>query len=556
MSPEKRSTMRTFDRRTMLKGTAVSSAALAAGGLLGYSPRLVSAQDASPAAAGVQGGEFRTGAAQDATSMHPFTNTDTASFSYIDLVNWLPPLRYNPDTMELEPFAAESYEESEDHLAVTFAMKQDLLWSDDTPLTANDYVWTWEQAINPDNEWPRLGSYEPFIESITAADDYTLEVAFKEAIATSIEKASNALAYVLPAHIWQDLPWNDPEANSEIMAPSVSAGPFVLQEWRKDQFAAFTANENFFLGRPNFDTYTVQLYGNANVAMEALFSGELDEFGPDNENWPDAQENENVQALQWDAPNNAVMYFGFNCRMPMFQDMKVRQALNYALDKELITQELTYGLGQRATGMYLPTSWAYNPDVETFAYDVDKANALLDEAGWVPGDDGVREKDGERLSFQFIYGPNNDIIREQMATVAQEFWGEVGAEVEVLGMEWGAYLSMTREGPYDWGVFMNMYIPAVDPDMIWFKKDAGPAYNRVGYENDRVFELYDQALLEFDREKRKEMYMQIQQILTEESPWIWIYYEQGHTAFSNRVKGVEINDLGLNDVWEWYIEEE
>lgn len=556
MSRETRSPIqsRAFDRRTMLKGAAVSSAALTAGGLLGYSPLLVSAQDASPAAAH-PGGEFRTGAAQDATSFHPFTNTDTASFSYIDLVSWLPPLRYNPDNMELEPFGAESFEESDDHLSVTFVMKPDLTWSDGTPLTSADYVWTWEQAINPDNEWPRLGSYEPFIESITAADDTTIEVRFKQAIATSIEKASNALAYVLPKHIWEDQSWSDPEVNPEIMAPSVSVGPFVLEEWRRDQYATFTANENFFLGRPNFDTYTVQLFGNANVAMEALFSGELDQFGPDNENWPDAQENENVQALQWDAPDNAVMYFGFNTRMPMFADTKVRQALNFALDKELITQELTYGLGARATGMYLPTSWVYNPDVEKFAYDVDKANQLLDEAGWEMGDDGVRTKDGERLAFQFIYGPNNDIIREQMATVAQEYWGEVGAEVEVLGMEWGAYLSMTREGPYDWGVFMNMYIPSVDPDIIWFKKDAGPAYNRVGYENERVFELYDQALTEFDREKRKEMYMEIQQILTEESPWIWIYYEQGHTAFSNRVKGVEINDLGLNDVWEWYIEE-
>ena len=557
MSSEKRSPIqsRAFDRRTMLKGAAVSSAALAAGGLLGYSPLLVSAQDASPAAPAHPGGEFRTGAAQDATSFHPFMNTDTASFSYIDLVSWLPPLRYNPDNMELEPFGADSFEESDDHLSVTFTMKSGLVWSDGEPLTANDYVWTWEQAINPDNEWPRLGSYEPFVESITATDDVTLEVSLKQAIATSIEKASNALAYVLPKHIWEGQSWSDPEANPEIMAPTVSVGPFVLKEWKKDQYATFTANENFFLGRPNFDTYTVQLYGNANVAMEALFSGELDQFGPDNENWPDAQENENVQALQWDAPDNAVMYFGFNTRMPMFADAKVRQALNFALDKELITQELTYGLGARATGMYLPTSWVYNPDVETFAYDIDKANQLLDEAGWEMGDDGVRAKDGERLSFQFIYGPNNDIIREQMATVAQEYWGEVGAEVEVLGMEWGAYLSMTREGPYDWGVFMNMYIPSVDPDIIWFKKDAGPAYNRVGYQNDRVFELYDNALTEFDREKRKDMYMEIQQILTEESPWIWVYYEQGHTAFANRVKGVEINDLGLNDVWEWYIEE-
>lgn len=537
-------------RRGFLKGSAATGAAIAGSSLFGFNPLLVVAQDEAP-----QGGEFKTGAAQDAVSMHPFMNTDTASFGYIDLVNWLPPLRYNPENMELEPFAAESFEESEDHLKVTFAMKQDLVWSDDTPLTANDYVFSWENASNPDNEWPRLGSYEPFIESITATDDYTIEVTFKEAIATSIEKASNALAYVLPMHIWDGADWKDPEANPEIMAPTVSAGPFVLQEWRKDQFATFTANENFFLGRPNFDTYTVQLFGNVNTAMQALYGGEIDEFGPDNENWPDAQENDSVQALQWDAPDNAVMYFGFNTRLEIFQDTAVRQALNFALDKELITSELTYGLGERATGMYLPTSWAYNPDVETFAYDVDKANQLLDEAGWTMGDDGVREKDGQRLSFQFIYGPNNDVIREQMATVAQQFWAEVGAEVEVLGMEWGAYLSLTREGPYDWGVFMNMYIPSIDPDIIWFKRDAGDAYNRVGYQNDRVFELYDQALLEFDREKRKEMYMEIQQILTEESPWIWIYYEQGHTAFSNRIGGVEINDLGLNDEWEWYIEE-
>lgn len=540
-----------LDRRTMLKATAAAAVATAGGiGVFGYNPMLVVAQDDVP-----QGGDFRTGAAQDATSMHPFMNTDTASFGYIDLVNWLPPLRYNPGNMELEPWAAESFEESEDHLTITFKLREDLVWSDETPLTANDYVWTWEQAINPDNEWPRLGSYEPFVESITNADDYTIEIVLKDAIVTGIEKATNALAYVLPMHIWEGQDWKDPEANPEIMAPSVSAGPFVLQEWRRDQFAAFTANETFFLGRPNFDTYTVQLYGNANVAMEALYSGEIDEFGPDNENWPDAQENENVQALQWDAPDNAVMYFGFNCRLPIFAEKEVRQALNFALDKELITQELTHGLGQRATGMYLPTSWVHNPDVEPFTYDVDRANQLLDDAGWAMGDDGVRAKDGERLSFQFIYGPNNDVIREQMATVAQQFWAEVGAEVEVLGMEWGAYLAATREGPYDWGVFMNMYIPAVDPDMIWFKRDAGPAYNRVGWDNDEVYDLYDEGLLEFDREARKEIYMRIQEILTEESPWMWIYSEQGHTAIANRIQGVAVNNLGLNDVREWYVEE-
>ena len=539
------------NRRTLVKGSAAAGFAATAGaGLFGFNPLLVVAQDEA-----AQGGNYLTSATQDAVSMHPFKNTDTASFGYIDLINYLPLLRYNPETIELEPYAAESFEESEDFTSITFKLKQDLVWSDETPLTANDYVWSWEQASIEENGWPRIGNYAPFIDSITATDDYTIEVALKETIATSLEKTVAALQYVLPKHVWEDLDWDDPETNTEIMKPSVSAGPFVMEEWKKDQFASFVANEHFFLGRPNFDTYRVQVYGNANVAMQALLEGQIDEFGPDNENWPDAQDSDVVEALQWDAPDNAVMYFGFNTRLEMFQETAVRQALNFALDKELITQELTYGLGQRATGMYLPTSWAYNGDVETFAYDTEKAKQLLEDAGWVEGNDGVRAKDGQRLSFQFIYGPNNDAIREQMATVAQQFWSEIGAEVEVLGMEWGAYLTLTKEGPYDWGVFMNMYIPSIDPDIIWFKKEAGDAYNRAGYRNDKVEELYAQGLLEFDREKRTEIYKEIQQILTEESPWIWVYYEQGHTAINKRVKGIEINDLGLNDVWEWSIEE-
>lgn len=540
-----------MSRRALLKGSAAAGlAASVGGGLLGFNPLLVVAQDEA-----AQGGEFTAGAAQDATSMHPFKETDTASFSYIDLVNWLPLLRYNPETIELEPYAAESFEESDDHQTITFSLKQDLVWSDGEPLTANDYVWTWEQASNEDNGWPRLGNYSPFVDTVTAVDEHTVELTLKEAIATSLEKAVNALAYVLPKHIWEDLDWSDPEANPEIMQPSVSAGPFIMKEWKKDQYATFEANENFMLGRPNFDTYTVQLFGQDNIALQALLEGQIDQYGPNAESWEDAVESDRLQALQWDAPDNAVMYFGFNCRLPMFEDAKVRQALNFAFDKEIIAQELTYGLGERAIGMYLPTSWAFNPDVETFAYDVDKAKDLLDEAGWVEGDDGIREKDGEKLKFQFIYGPNNDPIREQMATVAQQMWGEVGADVEVLGMEWGAYLTLTKEGPYDWGVFMNMYIPSIDPDIIWFKKEAGDAYNRAGYRNDRVEELYEQGLLEFDREKREEIYQEIMQILTEESPWMWIFYEQGHTAINNRVQGVETNALGLNDVWEWSIEE-
>lgn len=535
-----------INRRKVIGGAAVAGAALS---FPAAWSGLVVAQDATPT-----GGEFRAGAAQDAVSFHPFKETDTASFSYIDLVYLMPLLRYEAESMELEPFAAESFEMSEDNLTVTYTLKSDLAWSDGEPLTANDYAWTFSQAVMEENAWPRLGSYEPFVESVEATDDVTLVVTLKQAIATGLEKATFGTQYVLPQHIWEGKDWNDPEANSEIMKPSVACGPFTVTEWKKDQYATFAANDSFFLGRPNFDTYTVQLFGNNNIAMEALGSGQINQFGPGAEDWEDVLGNENLAALDWDSPNNATMYLGFNTRLPIFAEKEVRQALNFAFDKELITSELTYGLGTRATGMYLPTSWVYNPDVELYLYDVDRANQILDDAGWEKGDDGVRAKDGNRLAFQFIYGPNNDPVREQIATVCQEMWGEVGAEVEVLGMEWGAYLSLTREGPYDWGCFLNMYIPSIDPDIIWFKREAGDAYNRSGFQNEEIFSLYEEGLKEFDREKRKEIYMRIQDILADESPWCWIYSERDHTAFTKNVTGVEVDALGLNDVWEWSIE--
>jgi peptide/nickel transport system substrate-binding protein len=537
-----------MDRRTLVQASAaLGLAATASGGALALAGAAARAQEATP------GGEYRTATTTEGVSMHPFKVTDTPSFAYIDLLFNLPLMRYGRESLELEPFAAESVEESDDHTKLTFVLKSGLTWSDETPLTANDYAWTWAQASVEENGWPRLGSYSPYIDAVTAVDDTTLEVTLKSPLAISMEKAVNALAYVLPKHIWEALDWSDTEKNPEIMKPSISAGPFILEEWKKDQYATFVANEHFFLGRPNVDKVTFQIFGNANVATQALLEGQIDNYGPEPENWPDILDSD-LQAFQWDSPELAVTYFGFNTRLDVFKDKAVRQALNFALDKELITQELTFGLGQRATGMYLPSSWVHNPDVETYAYDLDKAKSLLDEAGWTEGSDGVREKDGQKLEFTFIYGPNTTPIREQMATVAQQMWSEAGAKVEVQGMEWGAYLQMTKEGPYDWGTFVNAYIAAVDPDMIWFKKEADPSYNRVDFHNARVEELYAQGLEEFDREKRKQIYVEIQQILTDEAPWIWLYYEQDKSAFSPRVKGVEITKMGLNDIWEWWIE--
>lgn len=502
----------------------------------------------------VNGGELKIATTTEGTTLHPFKFTDTPSGAYIDLMYLLPLMRYDKDTLELKPYAAASVQKSPDNTTLTFTLRDNLQFSDGKPVTAADYAWTWSKASDKANGWPNLGSYTPYITSVKETDAKILEVKLASVLAISQEKVANALQYVLPKHIWENLDWSDPNKNPEILKPSVVPGAYTLVEWKKDQNATFAANDRFFRGRPHIDKITYRIYGNANVATQAITNGEVDQYGPEPENWPDLAKNAKLNTYPTDAANLAVTYIGLNTRMAALKEKAVRQALNYAIDKDAIVSKLTYELGKRATQMYLPTSWAGDPTVNPYKYDLAKAKQLLDDAGWKPGANGVREKNGQPLKMLLLFGPNTTPVREQIATICQQQWKAVGADVEVRGLEFGALLKQTKEGPYDWAAYVNAYIAGVDPDIIWFKKDAGPAFNRVDYQNPRVQDLYEQGLKELDREKRTVIYQEISRTLTEESPWIWLYYELGHQVINKRVQGVKVSKaLGLNDVWEWWI---
>ncbi len=503
----------------------------------------------------VNGGELKIATTTEGTTLQPFKYTDTPSGAYIDLMFLLPLLRYDKDTLELKPYAAASVQKSADNTTLTFTLRDNLQFSDGTPITATDYAWTWSKASDKANGWPNLGSYTPYIASVKDIDARTLEVKLVTVLAISQEKVANALQYVLPKHVWENLDWSDPNKNPEILKPTVVPGAYTLVEWKKDQNATFAANDKFFLGRPHIDRITYRIYGNANVATQAIVNGEVDQYGPEPENWPDLTKNAKLTAYLADAANLAVTYIGLNTRMEALKDKNVRQALNYAIDKAAIVDKLTYGIGKRATQMYLPTSWAADPTANPYTYDLAKAKQLLDAAGWAPGANGVREKNGQPLKMLVLFGPNTTPVREQLATIAQQQWKAIGADVEIRGLEFGALLKQTKEGPYDWAAYVNAYIAGVDPDTIWFKKDAGPAFNRSDYQNPHVQDLYEQGLKELDRGKRAVIYQEISRTLTDESPWIWLYYELGHQVINKRVKGVRASKaLGLNDVWEWWIQ--
>ncbi|HEY8292155.1 MAG TPA: ABC transporter substrate-binding protein, partial [Thermomicrobiales bacterium] len=240
--------------------TTASGATAAATGKAGAS---TSAAPASSASAGtpVNGGELKVATTTEGTTLHPYKYTDTPSGAYIDLMYLLPLLRYDKDTLELKPYAAASVQKSADNTTLTFTLRDNLQFSDGTPITATDYAWTWSKAADKANGWPNLGSYTPYIASVKDLDAKTLEVKLVTVLAISQEKVANALQYVLPKRVWENLDWSDPNTNPNIFKPTVVPGAYTLVEWKKDQNATFAANDKFFLGRPHIDRITYRIYG-------------------------------------------------------------------------------------------------------------------------------------------------------------------------------------------------------------------------------------------------------------------------------------------------------
>ena len=508
---------------------------------------------AASTAAPKAGGSMTAAAAGDAVMIHPYLSTDTASRSYEGLVYGGGLWSYNPRTLEPEPDAATSWRMSDDRLAYTFTLRDDLFWSDGAPMTSADYKWTFDQAMKPENKYPYISNLQ-LIASYEAPDPRTIIVTMKEPVVVGLE-AVDAVS-PLPKHIWETLDWSDPSKNPQIMAPTVSSGPYILKEWIKDDHATFVANDRYLQGRPSIETFTVRIVPSQEVAFQMLKSGEVDYAGFTPDNYPEAKGLSNVTVYEWWPAAASWSYLGFNHRRPWLQDANVRRALAHAIDRDAIAQYVMNGLARPTYSIFPPSSWVYNENVPKYEHNPDTAKALLDQAGWTAGAGGVRQKDGQQLKLRLLFGPNTSKVRERIATVAQQAWGDLGIAVEVQGMEWGTYLSTLKSEPYDWDVSVLGWSSTLEPhwmNQIW-REDSIPDLNAVAYVNKRVEQLFGEGVREFDRDKRKQVYQEIQQIISTDAPYVFLTTDLSYVGVNSRIGGIEPTPLGIGHNRErWFI---
>src|SRR5262245_34076891 len=502
---------------------------------------------ASPTGEPTRGGVFKQATTTEAVSFHPFKTTDTASGAYQAFVYSGGMTRYDPVSLEPIPNMAERWEIGADRVTYSWYLRRDIKWSDGKPLTSEDWLWTFQQAARPENKYPyKTNAIDPIAE-LTAPDPYRVVVKLKEPLVVGLEQADPPAP--LPKHVWEKYDWNDPAKNPEIMAPSVVSGQYKLKEWKRDDHAEFVANDLYWHGRPLMDGILVRIVPDARVSYEMLKKGEVDAGIVQPTDFEEAKANPLLKLYQWDPAIASWDFIGFNLRRPILQEAGVRRAIAYASQRDAISKVVYNNLAKPTYSNYTPTSWVYTPDVPRYDFDPKKAADELDAAGWKLGaGQKVRQKDGKPLALRLLFGPNTSKTREQTAVIVQQALAEAGVQIDVQGMEWGAFLSAIQKEPFDWDLMVNGWRTTLDPHwmyQIWSEKTI-PDLNAGAYVSKPVQELYEQGGREFDREKRKKIYQEIQSIISKDLPYVFLVYQTGWTFLNKRVVPNTPGPLGIN----------
>ena len=528
-----------------------------------------------------QGGYITRATFSDARTVNPAMAADDASrtlcrFLFAGL------LRVDPFTGGLEPDLAESWRVSDDGLTYTFAIRQGATWSDGQPITAHDFYFTYSALLSGRLDTPN-NKLVANIVKIEVPNDYTAVVTFREANCLNLE--SLTLGW-LPMHVFTDkvdgYDFADLVMHEFNSTPTVFSGPFKLQEWVRGDHWTLVRNERYWRGAPHVDGLVTLVLDGQEEMVRRLKAGELDiGFGVKPKYLAELELEPHLKVFKF--PADEYDFIGFQLgdpndpqprldgdgklntkhgRHPILHDVRVRQAIAYALDRRELVGRARMGQGTLLNANVLPAvSWAYNAELAPRERDLQKAARLLDEAGWkLDPATGIREKNGVPLRLRLYTNAGND-IRRTMGLLIEKQLREVGIEVEFNAVEWYSFLDILFGQTFDM-VLVSWSHMGVDPDdlRLWSAENdvPGTGYNFVSYYNPTLEEKLRQAraVPGCDQDKRAKLYREAQAILYHDLPYCWLDVPRRLVVVDRRIGGINPGpwDLWYN-VHEWYITE-
>ncbi|MBU1913190.1 MAG: peptide-binding protein [Candidatus Omnitrophica bacterium] len=331
----------------------------------------------------------------------PILASDSSSGTICSLIfNGL--VKYDKD-LNLTGDLAEKWEVSQDGLEITFYLRKGVKWHDGEPFTSKDVEFTYKGLINPGVRTPYGGDFL-MVKNLEVVDDYTLKVYYKEPFSPGL--ASWGMN-IMPAHLLEKEDLN----TTKFARNPIGTGPYKFKLWKTGERVELVSNHDYFEGRPYIDRYIYRIIPDTATLFLELRAQAVDYSSLTPIQFRRQTETKffekNFQKFNF--PSFGYTYMGYNLKDPKFRDVKVRAAINYAINKEEIIRGVLLGLGRVSTGPFIPESWAYNKDVKPLEYNPGKAREILKEAGWEDKDgDGILEKDGMKFSFTVITNQGND----------------------------------------------------------------------------------------------------------------------------------------------------
>lgn len=512
----------------------------------------------NPEEARNKGGTLIEGSFADAKTVNPILVSDTASGAIADLL-FNPVVTVDPDTTSPIGELADGWEISDDGLVYTFTLRDGVTFHDGEPLTADDVKFTYDLFMNEATGSPRTAEMTERIKSVEVVDKRTVRYTLNFPVAPFL--VDQMTFGIVPQHVLQDVDpaqlAQDPFSTGQ-KGRTIGTGPFMFEEWVKDDHITLVKNPSYWKGEPNLDQYIWKVVPDATVVAQQLKTGEIDYGGIEPSQLEDMLAQPNVNIHLYDT--FVFTFYAYQLdpeKSTIFQEKEVRQALLYALDRQAMIDAIRFGIGKVAVGTMPTLSWAYAPDQIKlkYEYDPEKAKQLLDQAGWTPGPDGIRQKNGQRLAFT-VYTNAGNKIREQYVAVFQEQWKQIGVECTPQTEEWNAFLDRIT-GTKDFEMFLVGFQWGVDPDQstMWKCSAYEGGFNMNKYCNPEVDRLLDEALKITDQEKRKELYIEMQNILVEDLPSAILDFPQAIAVVNKRVHNLFPNAVNVRiNAHQWWVE--
>ncbi|WP_371069764.1 glutathione ABC transporter substrate-binding protein [Sediminibacillus sp. JSM 1682029] len=488
--------------------------------LLAFAAGCSSSSDSDSAGASNVPQELTYATTSDAVGLSPIDTNDSVSSNVIAQV-YETLFTRDPETMEIEPLLAESYE-TPDENSWEIKLKEGIKFQDGTDFNAEAVKYTFDQFMDENRAAPRASLLAP-VESVEIKDEYTVVIKTSEPYGPLLAALSHTNASIVS-------PTADKEG--DINSEPVGTGPFAFEEWAEGDHITLKKNEDYWQGEPSLETVTLKVVPEYSTAVSMLETGEvqfLDKIPAEHLSRIESMSDVEVQTK----PGTPVYYLGFNMEKEPFNNPEFRKAVAYAVDRQAYVDQLN-GLGVKNDSIIGPKVFGFDESAKDagYPYDVEKAKQIIEENGFA--------------SQKVTLLASNSGSYMKMAEIVQSQLTEVGIDAEIESMEWGTFLDTTSEGNFEM-TFMGWTNSTADGSELLYPNlhsDNIGSSNRMRYSNKEFDALVDESRTLVDQEARQKKLQEANKIAMEDAVWVPMNHDVVSAAYDKSVKGLELDPTG------------